>query len=321
MYKLFSDDANFIDDGVVFANGQPLGLLVPSTLFAYGEDGSMHVCGRRGIAKFEIDSGPRRFWETLIASDCILFGDEPAIDRCREIFAEAACSRTASYFATISTTCEDLLRRIALVRSSNVLILGCGGIGSLAAMNVAGAGVRSMTLVDRDVVESSNLNRQLFWTIRDVGRRKVDVLSDAIEERFPDIDVSILAQELTVDAAKALSPNYDAIIVSADEPLGLGGHVSRACDALVVYGAYFQRYWGYIASKRRSVSNRDSDSNQRLAWRRSPGFIGPSFGPGNTEIAGAMSAACIHYLCDKDRLDVINQTEVWCGNRFAAEDK
>lgn len=63
MYKLFSDDANFIDDGVVFANGQPLGLLVPSTLFAYGEDGSMHVCGRRGIAKFEIDSGPRRFWE------------------------------------------------------------------------------------------------------------------------------------------------------------------------------------------------------------------------------------------------------------------
>ncbi|CAG9183321.1 ThiF family adenylyltransferase [Cupriavidus pampae] len=316
MYKQFSDEMNFIEDGTVFANGEPIGLLVPSTLFGYSDDGTLHVCGRQGVAQLGKGDGPMRFWEALIASDCILFGEASAIKRCKEILADPVYSRTFSYLATVSATCEDLLRRLALIRSSSVLVLGCGGIGSLAALNVAGAGVKSVTLVDHDHIELSNLNRQFLWTTRDIGCLKVEVLRSAIEQRFPCVEVTAVAATITVEDAKRLSRSHDVIIVSADEPLGLGGHLSEECRELVVYGAYFQKYWGYFASKN---CGRVAGRERGVTWVRSPGFIGPSFGPGNTEIAGAISAACMHYLCERDRLETVDLAQIWCGDRVVAE--
>ena len=61
-----------------------------------------------------------------------------------------------------------------------VLVLGTGGIGSAYAMAVARMGVSRILLVDRDVVDASNLNRQVLFAPRDVGRRKVDAAADAL---------------------------------------------------------------------------------------------------------------------------------------------
>ena len=56
------------------------------------------------------------------------------------------------------------------------MIVGCGGIGSSICMLLAGAGVRNFYLVDSDVIEKSNLNRQFFWVLSDFGEKKIYTL-------------------------------------------------------------------------------------------------------------------------------------------------
>lgn len=71
----------------------------------------------------------------------------------------------------------------SLIEADGV-IFGCGGIGSMTALQLAGSGIGSLTIIDDDVVEKSNLNRQYMWTNSDIGRSKVDVLVKAINDRF-----------------------------------------------------------------------------------------------------------------------------------------
>ena len=60
------------------------------------------------------------------------------------------------------------------------MILGCGGLGSWVAAGLACVGVGRLTLVDDDVVELSNLNRQLLFTEADIGRAKVAAAAGAL---------------------------------------------------------------------------------------------------------------------------------------------
>ena len=67
--------------------------------------------------------------------------------------------------------------------NGRVLIVGAGGLGSPAASYLAAAGVGTISLVDTDVVDVTNLHRQLLYTTPDVGRRKVDVARERREKR------------------------------------------------------------------------------------------------------------------------------------------
>jgi molybdopterin/thiamine biosynthesis adenylyltransferase len=82
-----------------------------------------------------------------------------------------------------------------LLRDSSVLIVGCGGLGSPAALYLAAAGVGHLVLADRDRVERSNLQRQLLYTEADVGRRKLD----AARERLLALDSSLIVETLDGD--------------------------------------------------------------------------------------------------------------------------
>lgn len=70
-------------------------------------------------------------------------------------------------------------------------ILGCGGLGVPAAWTLALAGVARVRLVDRDVVDLSNLHRQVLYTERDVGRPKVQALRDQLLAHWPDLAVEL----------------------------------------------------------------------------------------------------------------------------------
>lgn len=96
-----------------------------------------------------------------------------------------------------------------LLRDSSVLIVGCGGLGSPAALYLAAAGVGRLVLADRDRVERSNLQRQLLYTEADVGRRKLD----AARERLLALD-SALAVE-TLDGETELA-RFPARVAEAD---------------------------------------------------------------------------------------------------------
>jgi len=102
------------------------------------------------------------------------------------------------------------------VDNHRALIVGAGALGSPLAWLLARSGVRAVGLADPDVVELSNLNRQILFRSSHLGRRKVDVVAEYLKEHFPQIEVEPLA--LRVDAANALAlfRNFDFIADATD---------------------------------------------------------------------------------------------------------
>ncbi|MCS4509936.1 HesA/MoeB/ThiF family protein [Xylophilus ampelinus] len=310
MINQFMDDRNHVRDGIVSVGGNIVGLCIPSTVI--GNDGEkIYINSRDGIASFKPD-GAESFWEALIKSGSILFGSAEEVAQSAAYLKNPRLSRTTSYLCTESSNCADLIKKVCNIASANVVIIGCGGIGSLAAMNLAGAGVAKLTLIDHDTIEESNLNRQFFWTKQHIGLPKVNVLRSEIFARYSDIDVSTESSLLDINSIVSLADAHDACIVIADEPLGISANIAALSRAFVVSDAYFHRYSCYFA---RFSSCEIGTSS--INWSRGPNIIAPSFGPANTEIAGAISSLCLNYLSDRHSLDSVNVNYAWRSNRLA----
>ena len=100
--------------------------------------------------------------------------------------------------------------------AARVLLIGAGGLGCPLAQYLAAAGVGTLGLVDFDVVEASNLQRQVLYGTRDVGRPKVEVARDRILALNPDVRVELHAQRLTAADALALLSTFDVVVDGTD---------------------------------------------------------------------------------------------------------
>jgi molybdopterin/thiamine biosynthesis adenylyltransferase/rhodanese-related sulfurtransferase len=100
--------------------------------------------------------------------------------------------------------------------NSKVLLLGAGGLGSPAALYLAAAGVGTLGIVDMDVVDESNLQRQILHNIDRVGDRKVDSAKKTLTALNP--EVRVVAYDTRLDAGNVLDiiDGYDVIIDGAD---------------------------------------------------------------------------------------------------------
>ena len=85
----------------------------------------------------------------------------------------------------------DAARRL---RQSRVLLVGLGGLGSPAALSLAGAGIGSVVCVDFDRVDLSNLQRQVLFGDADVGRWKVEAARDRLHAMAPSLDIEIVRE-------------------------------------------------------------------------------------------------------------------------------
>ncbi|MXV64486.1 molybdopterin-synthase adenylyltransferase MoeB [Natronorubrum sp. JWXQ-INN-674] len=99
---------------------------------------------------------------------------------------------------------------------ASVLVVGAGGLGSPAIQYLAAAGVGRLGIVDDDVVERSNLQRQIVHGDDDVGRPKVESAADYVAALNPDIDVD--AHEIRIDADNVadLVAEYDVVLDASD---------------------------------------------------------------------------------------------------------
>jgi adenylyltransferase/sulfurtransferase len=100
--------------------------------------------------------------------------------------------------------------------NGRVLIVGAGGLGSPAASYLAAAGVGTMALVDTDVVDVSNLHRQLLYTTPDVGRRKLEVARERLQAINPQVVVHTHDLRFTAENGRALVAGYDVVIDATD---------------------------------------------------------------------------------------------------------
>jgi adenylyltransferase/sulfurtransferase len=99
---------------------------------------------------------------------------------------------------------------------SRVLLIGAGGLGCPLALYLSAAGVGQLGLVDDDVVDASNLQRQVLYATGDVGRPKVEVASERIRALNPDVEV--VTHQLRLDSSNALEifEPYDVIVDGTD---------------------------------------------------------------------------------------------------------
>lgn len=102
------------------------------------------------------------------------------------------------------------------LKNARVLVIGAGGLGSPTLLYLAAAGVGTLGIVDDDVVEESNLQRQIIHGTADVGRSKARSARDAIAELNPLVAVRTYEERLTPDNAVALFGEYDLIIDGTD---------------------------------------------------------------------------------------------------------
>jgi len=99
---------------------------------------------------------------------------------------------------------------------SKVLIVGAGGLGSPSAVYLTLAGVGTVGIVDFDVVDISNLQRQILHQYADIGRPKVESAEDTIKAYNPDTIVQIHETPLTSENAMEIISQYDVIINGVD---------------------------------------------------------------------------------------------------------
>jgi len=99
---------------------------------------------------------------------------------------------------------------------SSVLIIGAGGLGSPAAYYLTAAGIGFLGLVDADVVEPSNLQRQILHFTPDLGRSKTESASEKLKALNPDIQVKMFPVRLTSKNARKILGDFDFVIDATD---------------------------------------------------------------------------------------------------------
>lgn len=103
------------------------------------------------------------------------------------------------------------------LQNSNVLIFGIGGVGSYTIEALARSGIGSLTIVDKDVVDETNINRQLVATVSTIGEPKVDIMKKRILDINPDCQVKSVSMFYLPETEEELDfSKYDYIVDAVD---------------------------------------------------------------------------------------------------------
>lgn len=104
------------------------------------------------------------------------------------------------------------------IEQTHVLIVGLGGVGAYVAEMLARAGLNKLTLVDADIIEESNLNRQLIALRSTLGRPKTEVLAERLKDINPEIQLHLMSTYLTPGDISSLldSSPFDFVVDAID---------------------------------------------------------------------------------------------------------
>jgi molybdopterin/thiamine biosynthesis adenylyltransferase len=119
-----------------------------------------------------------------------------------------------------------------LLRGARVVVIGIGGVGCTAAQTLVVSGVGHVHCVEPDVVELSNLNRQILFTEHDLGRPKADAAVDRL--RAHNSEVRVTGARTTIDGPgvlRTLATGFDVLLLAADQPQEIRSWAGQACEA------------------------------------------------------------------------------------------
>lgn len=122
---------------------------------------------------------------------------------------------------------------------SRVLVIGAGGLGCPVLQYLTAAGVGTIGIVDGDVIDETNLHRQVLYNPQEVGQKKVDVAKKKLETQNPEVDITVFDSYINSNNAIELVENYD-VVVDATDSLAARYLINDVCvklDKPLVYGA------------------------------------------------------------------------------------
>ena len=191
------------------------------------------------------------------------------------------------------------------LKAARVLVVGAGGLGSPALLYLAAAGVGTLGVVDGDVVEVSNLQRQVLHGVGDLGRPKVDSAADAVAAVNPHVRVVRHGERLTRANALDVTAGYDLVLDGTDS-FPSRYLISDACSLLglpCVWGSVYRFdgqvsvFWSRPPEGLAAVTYRDL-----FPEPPPPGAVpscaeGGVFGVLCAAIGSAMAAEAIKLIC------------------------
>lgn len=163
------------------------------------------------------------------------------------------------------------MERFDMLSQSHVLIAGMGGVGAMTAEMLARAGIGTLTLVDNDTIQTSNINRQIAALNSTEGEYKADVMKRRLKDINPAIQINILKTyiredtidgllnkpfDFVVDAIDTLSPKMDFIEKSYKKgysftsSMGSGGKTDPSKIAIADFGKTYNCKLAYILRKK-----------------------------------------------------------------------
>ena len=195
---------------------------------------------------------------------------------------------------------------------ATVVLLGVGALGTWTAQALACAGVGRLVLLDDDVVELGNLNRQILFRHADVGRPKVDAAADALRDYAPEIDLVLLRRRVAGPAdVAAATGGADLVVATADDPpfaidrwvneaaLAQGvPHVSASLLPPFVRVGPLVRpgVTGCFECQHLAARRENPDHDALVAYRERHRRLVPALGPLSALVGAILSNDAIHLL-------------------------
>ena len=153
------------------------------------------------------------------------------------------------------------------LQNASVLVVGCGGLGSPIAVYLASSGVGKIHLVDFDTVDVTNLHRQVFYSLDDVGKPKAAILRKFIQQRASFTAVDYTNKPITKDNVLELISTVD-VVIDATDSLPTKYLLNDACvmqNKPLVYGSLY-KFDGYVATFNVKQNDGSYSANLRDAF-------------------------------------------------------
>lgn len=152
------------------------------------------------------------------------------------------------------------------LNSAKVLMIGAGGLGCPVLQYLAAAGVGEIGIVDDDVVNLSNLHRQILYSAADIGKPKVITVKEKISLLNPHVHITCFNERFTAANAESICKGYDLVIDGSDnfETRYLVNDICVALNKALVFGSIF-KFEGHI-----SVFNYQNGPDYRTLFPEPP---------------------------------------------------
>jgi len=187
----------------------------------YADDGRLRnfvnvYVNEEDIRYLEKDATPLKEGDTISIVPSIAGGSFSLMDRLgakrKDVLMPAEIKRYSRHLILPEVGMVGQLK----LKQSSALIIGAGGLGVPLTQYLGAAGVGRLGIVDFDVIDETNLQRQVLYGTKDVGRKKIEVAKERVAQINPNVDVQTYETHLTSDNALEILKDYDVVIDGTD---------------------------------------------------------------------------------------------------------